>query len=63
MGSEGNDFSLIEANVMFRLERVFSDCSFVNSIMIDINDVFFETGLNGSTCLSNVGYPHKQRIW
>ena len=57
MRSGGKDFSLIEANVKFRLERVFSDCIFVNSIMIGIIEVFFETSLNGSTCLSNVGFP------
>ena len=51
MRSGGKDFSLIEANVMFRLERVFGDCIFVNSIMIGINDVFFETGLQ----LNNLG--------
>ena len=45
MRSGGKDFSLIEANVMFRLERVFDDCIFVNSIMIGINDVFFGMGL------------------
>ena len=50
MRSGGKDFSLIKANVMFRLERVFNDCRFVNSIMIGISDVFFETDLNGSTC-------------
>ena len=52
----GKDFSLIEANVMFRLERVLSNYRFVNLIMIGIIGVFFETILNGSTCLSNVGF-------
>ena len=56
MRNGGKDFS-IEANVMFRLEKVFNDCQFVNSIMIGISDVFFETDLNGSTYLSNVGSP------
>ena len=63
MISGGKDFSLIEANVMFRLERVFRDSIYVNSIMIGISDVFFEMCLNESTCLSNVVFPHEQGIW
>ena len=57
MRSGGNNLSLTEENWMFRLEREFNSCRFVNLIMIGISDVFFEMGLDGSTCLSNVGFP------
>ena len=61
MRSGSKDFSLIEANVMFTLERVLNNCRFVNSIVVGIRDVFFETGLNGSTFFSNVGFPTQIR--
>ena len=61
MRSGGKDFSLIEANVMFILERVFNNCIFSNLIITGIRDTLFEMGVGVISTDPSSDFPVHQQ--